>query len=207
VQGCVPLRKRRAAFQRSAAAREVSHRRWSQKLRAHRLAEYFKDPNLTSLISTALQNNQELNILMQEIAVSKAEVLGRKGAIFPFVSLGGNAGLDKVGKYTREGAVEENLEIKPERRFPDPSDEFRLQRRFRLGSGHLAQAAQRTRRLVKRYLTTQEGRNFMVTHLVAEIAETYYELLALDSQMAILKPMIEVQQSALRTVNLQKDAA
>jgi multidrug efflux system outer membrane protein len=86
--------------------------------------EYFKDPNLTSLISTALQNNQELNILMQEIAVSKAEVLGRKGAIFPFVRLGGGAGLDKVGKYTREGAVEENLEIKPERRFPDPLTNF-----------------------------------------------------------------------------------
>ena len=42
--------------------------------------------------------------------------------------------------------------------------------------------------------------------VVAEIAESYYELLALDTQMAILKPMIEVQQSPLRTVTLQKDA-
>lgn len=168
--------------------------------------QYFKDPNLTSLIGDALENNQELNILMQEIAESKAEVLGRKGAIFPFVSLGGSAGVDKVGKYTREGAVEEGLEIKPEKRFPDPLTNFGTSAEFEWEVDIWRKLRNERDASIKRYLATQEGRNFMVTHLVAEIAESYYELLAFDSQMAILKPMIEVQQSALRTVKLQKDA-
>lgn len=207
VQGCVPLRKDAlpssdpplpAKYPLADGAKSSALTGWR---------EYFKDPNLTSLIGTALQNNQELNILMQEIAVSKAEVLGRKGAIFPFLRLGGTAGLDKVGKYTREGAVEENLEIKPERRFPDPLTNFGFSADFDWEVDIWRKLRNERDAAVKRYLATQEGRNFMVTHLVAEIAETYYELLALDSQMAILKPMIEVQQSALNAVKLQKDAA
>ncbi|MCI4650928.1 MAG: hypothetical protein MRY85_22100, partial [Phaeodactylibacter sp.] len=40
---------------------------------------YFDDPNLITLIDSALQNNQELNILLQEIQVSQNEVLEREG--------------------------------------------------------------------------------------------------------------------------------
>lgn len=207
VQGCVPLRK--DALPSSdpplPAKYPIADGAKSSALIGWR--EYFKDPNITALISAALQNNQELNILMQEIAVSKAEVIGRKGAIFPFLSVGGTAGLDKVGKYTREGAVEENLDIKPERRFPDPLTNFGLSADFDWEVDIWRKLRNERDAAVKRYLATQEGRNFMVTNLVAEIAETYYELLALDSQMAILKPMIEVQQSALNAVKLQKDAA
>jgi NodT family efflux transporter outer membrane factor (OMF) lipoprotein len=206
VQGCVPLR--RDALPSSdpslPAKYPISEGVKSSALIGWR--QYFKDPNLTSLIAAALENNQELNILMQEITASKAEVLGRKGAIFPFVSLGGNAGVDKVGKYTREGAVEEGLEIKPEKRFPDPLTNFGTAAEFEWEVDIWRKLRNERDASIKRYLATQEGRNFMVTHLVAEIAESYYELLALDTQMAILKPMIEVQQSALRTVNLQKDA-
>jgi len=206
VQGCVPLR--RDALPSSdpslPAKYPISDGVKSSALIGWR--QYFKDPNLTSLIAAALENNQELNILMQEIAASKAEVLGRKGAIFPFVSLGGNAGVDKVGKYTREGAVEEGLEIKPETRFPDPLTNFGTAAEFEWEVDIWRKLRNERDASIKRYLATQEGRNFMVTHLVAEIAESYYELLSLDTQMAILKPMIEVQQSALRTVNLQKDA-
>ena len=38
-----------------------------------------------------------------------------------------------------------------------------------------------------RYMATVEGKNFMVTNLIAEIADTYYELLALDNQLVIVR--------------------
>src|SRR5947207_192109 len=34
--------------------------------------EYFTDKNLTALIETALQNNQELNITLQEIEIARS---------------------------------------------------------------------------------------------------------------------------------------
>lgn len=171
--------------------------------------EYYKDPNLVSLIRTALDNNQELNILMQEIAVSKSEVKARKGAIFPFVTLGGGAGLDKAGRFTRDGAVEENRanEIKDGKAIPSPTPNFGFSADFDWEVDIWRKLRNERDAAIKRYLATQEGRNFMVTHIVSEIAGSYYELMALDNQLSILKRTIEIQQDALEAVKLQKSAA
>ncbi len=169
--------------------------------------EYFTDSNLKSLISTALENNQELNILTQEIAVSKSEVLERKGALFPFVTLGGHAGLEKAGRYTRDGAVEEGLEIKEGKEFPEPLPDFGVVADFDWEVDIWKKLRNERGAAVQRYLATQEGRGFMVTHIIAEIAESYYELLALDNQLTILQRTVGIQQDALGAVKLQKDAA
>jgi outer membrane protein TolC len=47
----------------------------------------------------------------------------------------------------------------------------------------------------------------MVTHLISEIANSYYELIALDNQLEILKQNITIQQNALEIVKLEKIAA
>lgn len=58
-----------------------------------------------------------------------------------------------------------------------------------------------------RYLASVEGRNWVVTQLVAEIATTYYELLALDSELEIVRETIKLQENALEIINVQKRAA
>ncbi|RYF62275.1 MAG: TolC family protein, partial [Cytophagaceae bacterium] len=55
---------------------------------------YFADPYLAALIDTALYNNQELNVTLQEIQIANNEVFARSGAYRPFVGLGGGAGID-----------------------------------------------------------------------------------------------------------------
>ncbi|MCA9204430.1 MAG: TolC family protein, partial [Planctomycetales bacterium] len=60
---------------------------------------------------------------------------------------------------------------------------------------------------VMRYLGTIEGKNFMVTNLISEIANSYYELLALDNELAIVNRNIEIQTDAFEIVKLQKQAA
>ena len=47
----------------------------------------------------------------------------------------------------------------------------------------------------------------MVTNLIAEIANSYYELLALDNQLDIVKKNIDIQEKALHIVKLQMEAA
>ncbi|MEZ4331809.1 MAG: TolC family protein [Myxococcota bacterium] len=168
---------------------------------------FFEDPQLVGLIEAALENNQELNVLLQEIEVSKAEVLRRKGAFLPFVTLGAGAGVDKVGQYTRSGAVEEGLEIKPGKSFPEPLPDFRFAAEFSWEIDIWKKLRNEKRAAVLRFLSTREGRNFMITNLVAEIAGSYYELMALDNELSILKQMLEIQQNALEAVRLQKQAA
>src|SRR5690606_4014860 len=67
-------------------------------------SHFFNAPYLTLLIDTALQNNQELNIILQEIQISKNEIRVRKGEYLPFVGIKAGAGAEKVGRYTSRGA-------------------------------------------------------------------------------------------------------
>lgn len=169
--------------------------------------DYFQDPLLSALIDSALKNNQELHILTQEIAVLRNEVSARKGEYLPFVGLGAGAGWEKEGRFTRLGALEEQLEVEPGTPFPNPlgdvnagavaSWELDIWKKLR----NARQAA------AMRYLAGSEGRNFLVTRLVAEIATAYYELLALDNLLEIIEKNIQLQANALNVVKQQKEAA
>ncbi|PUZ22609.1 RND transporter [Chitinophaga parva] len=168
--------------------------------------DYFTDPDLIALIDTALEHNQELNILAQEIAVRNNEIREKKGEYLPFAGIKAGAGLDKVGRYTNIGAMEEATEIKPGKAMPDPLPDFMV-------AGYASWEADIWHKLhnakkaaLSRYLSSIEGRNFAVTNLVAEIAEAYYELLALDNQLEIVSRNVDIQTQALRIVKLQKEA-
>lgn len=169
--------------------------------------EFFTDPYLAALIDTALNNNQELNIMLQEIQISRNEVSAKTGEYLPSVNLGAATGVDKVGRYTRSGAVEKNLEVAPGEEFPEPLGDlmFGAFANWEVDIWRKLRTAKKS--ALTRYLASVEGRNFMVTNLIAEIANSYYELLALDNQLDIVNQNIEIQTNALKIVKLQKQAA
>ncbi len=169
--------------------------------------DFFTDPNLSALIDSALVNNQELNITLQEINVAKAEVRTRKGDYLPFVGVNAGAGVDKVGRYTRDGAVEANENIKPGTDFPEPLPDFMIAANASWEIDIWRKLRNARDAANARYLSSIEGRRFMITNLVSEIASSYYELMALDNKLEILKQNIEIQKNALEIVKLQKQAA
>ena len=57
------------------------------------------------------------------------------------------------------------------------------------------------------YLSTIEARNFAKTNLIAEVANNYYELLALDNQLDIIRQTIQLQKNQLEIVKVQKLAS
>ncbi|MEO8472811.1 MAG: TolC family protein [Chryseolinea sp.] len=168
--------------------------------------QFFTDPNLASLIDTALMNNQELNITIQEIEIARNEVRARKGEYLPFVNIQAGGGFEKPGRYTTIGASEEANEIKPGRRTPDPLQDYMIgaYATWELDIWRKLRNAKKSAYM--RFLSTVDGKNFMVTNLIAEIANNYYELLALDNQLAIVKQNIEIQSDALSIVRMQKEA-
>jgi outer membrane protein, multidrug efflux system len=169
--------------------------------------EYFADENLAALIDSALQRNQELNITRQEIEISKNEIRARKGEYLPFVDVRAGAEVEKAGRFTRYGAVDENLEIKPGSSFPDPFTNYfaGLYASWEIDVWKKLRTAKKA--AVVRYLASVEGRNFMVTNMIAEIANSYYELMALDNLLNIIEQNIKIQSDGLNIVKQQKDAA
>lgn len=169
--------------------------------------EYFTDKNLVVLIDSALKRNQELNITLQEIEIRRNEVRIRKGEYLPFVDLKAGAGLEKEGLYTRHGSVDENGEIMPGRKFPEPLPDYVVGAFASWEIDVWRKLRNAKKAAAFRYLASTEGRNFLVTNLIAEIANSYYELMALDNQLAIIQQNIELQTDALQIVKQQKDAA
>ncbi|MBE9584844.1 efflux transporter outer membrane subunit [Mucilaginibacter sp. JRF] len=168
---------------------------------------FFNDQYLSALIDTALKNNQELNVMLQDIEIDKNEIRARKGEYLPFIGLKAGAGVDKVGRYTSKGANDATTDIKPGKEMPEPLPDYLVAAyaTWELDIWHKLHNAKKA--AVARYLATVEGRNFMVTNLIAEIANSYYELLALDNQLAIVKQNIDIQTNALKVVRIQKEAA
>lgn len=168
--------------------------------------DYFADPHLQALIDTALQNNQELNITLQEIEIARNEIRARKGEYLPFMGVGAGAGVDKVARYTNIGAMEHATDIEPGREMPEPLPDFLVGARatWEIDIWNKLHNAQKA--AVSRYLATVQGRNFVVTNLIAEISNAYYELLALDNQLDIVRQNIAILNDVLQVVRLQKEA-
>lgn len=169
--------------------------------------EFFTDPKLEALIDTALLNNQELNLTLQEIEISRNEINARKGEYLPFVKLGGGLGVDKVSRYTSQGAADDMSEIRPGVRTPEVLPDMMVGARasWEVDIWHKLRNAQKV--AAQNYLASIEGKNFLVTNLVGEIANSYYELLALDNQLAIIKQNIEILSNALNIIRQEKQAA
>lgn len=169
--------------------------------------DYFSDSYLTALIDSALGKNQELNIILQEINIAKNEVRARKGLYLPTIGVGVGAGTDKVGKYTSQGASDDVHEIMPGKKVPDPLSDFLIGVNASWEVDIWKKLRNSKKSAVHNYLSSIEGKNFMVTNLISEIANSYYELLALDNQLEILKQNIEIQKNALEIVKIEKTSA
>lgn len=168
--------------------------------------EFFTDSNLISLIDTALKNNQELNITLQELEIAKNDIMLRKGALKPIVGIGAGGGVEKVGRYTSQGAGDASTEITPGHEMPDPLGDLNVSVFAHWEVDIWKKLKDSEQAAVNRYLATVEGKNFVLSSLIAEIANSYYELLALDNQLAIIRQNIQLQEKALEVVKIQKEA-
>lgn len=169
--------------------------------------EFFNDPFLIGLIDQALVGNQQLKILAEDIQIANNEVLRRRGAYLPFLSLGSGASLEKLSTYTPQGSDLAQI-VKPNGgSFPNPLPDFLVagQVSWQLDIWRQLRNARDAQGL--RYLGTVDGRNYVVTRVVADIAENYYKLMGLDKQLETLDRTIALQVQSLEIAKARKLAA
>lgn len=169
--------------------------------------QFFTDKNLVSLIDTAVKNNQELMITLQEVEIAKNDIRFRHGALLPTVGVRAGVGVEKVGRYTSQGAGDASTDITPGKGVPDALMDYTVAAYANWEVDIWKKLHNAKKAAITRYLSTVEGKNFVVTNLVAEVANSYYELLSFDNQLRIVKQNIALQQNALEIVKVQKEAA
>jgi multidrug efflux system outer membrane protein len=168
---------------------------------------FFTDPNLQQLIDTAIKNNQELKMTLTEIEIARTEIQKRHGDLLPSVGLGGGIGVEKVGRYTSQGAGDASTEIEPGKEMPDPLMDYTIAAGAHWEVDIWKKLRNAKKAAITRWLSTVEGKNFVLTNLIGEVAGSYYELLALDSRLEIVRQNIVLQQKALGVIKVQKEGA
>lgn len=166
--------------------------------------EFFSDPYLIRLIETALSNNQEFNIFLQDIEIARNEVKEKQAEYLPKVGMGMGVENYAVSKNTRDGVLDKIIDRNDlsSRNLalnigPNMTWELDIWEKLRN-----AKDAARMR-LMAQY----EGRNYLISRLVAEIARCYYELMALDNSLKILDENIQIQEKAFLKMKLLKEYA
>jgi NodT family efflux transporter outer membrane factor (OMF) lipoprotein len=172
-----------------------------------KIEDFFDDPTLVGLIYQSLAGNQELRILAEEVQIASNEVLARRGAYLPFLTIGGGAALNKFSNFTIEGAGIKNDPFRPGQFLPNPLPNFLLGTNLFWQLDIWRQLRNARDAAVLRYFSTGEGRNYLVTRLVAEIAENYYGLMVLDKRLENLNRIIALQERSYEIAKARKEAA
>ncbi len=168
---------------------------------------FFTDPNLVALIDSALKNNYELLTTIQDIEIAQNGIRIKHANLLPKVDGAIGLGLEKTGRYTASGAGNASTKIIDDKEVPEPIGDIFLGFRASWEADIWGKLHNAKKGAVLRYFQSKEGRNFLITNLVAEIANSYYELLALDNQLDIIKQAIELQKNELEVLKIQKEAA
>lgn len=171
---------------------------------------FFDDKNLIELIEIALQNNQDLQIVLQKIEKSKADLMLAKGYFLPTVQANISAGIDKFGDYTMNGVGNFDTNLSPnidvQQRIPNPTPDLFLGFRSSWEIDIWGKLKNNKKSSLARFMATQEAKNVITTEIVTQIALLYYELLALDAELDVIKKNINLQEQVLKVMQIQKEA-
>ena len=161
------------------------------------IEEFYQDSTLTCLIDLAVANNRELKVLNEEVQIASNEVLSRSGAYLPFVSLGALGGLDRLSRFTTEGAAIVDDPFLPGRFFTNPHGSYQTGINLTWQLDIYRQLRNARDAAGQRFNVAVERRNYFVTQLAADVAENYYRLMALDKRLENLNLTIDLQERSL----------
>jgi multidrug efflux system outer membrane protein len=167
---------------------------------------FYTDPALLRLIDQAISGNQELKILNEEVQIAANEVRARRGAIFPAVTLGGGGGFDRNSAFMPLGAAERQLTYPTNRNFPDPVPRIGLGAVLNWQVDIWRELRNARDAAIARLVAASERRNAFVNRLVADVADNYYQLLALDSRIIVIDQTIALQEESLKVAIALKEA-
>lgn len=178
---------------------DTSYRRISR-------ADFLNDTLLLQLIDSALVYNSDLQMAFQKIEMSKASLLYQKGKLSPELNFGLAGGVRRFGLYTMDGAGNSTTDITPNQRVPINLPDLNLGFQANWEIDFRGKLANQKNAAYQKMLASEEGLKYIQTNLVVEIASGYYELVALDKELDIIKETVVKQNEALEYVKAQKEA-
>ena len=168
---------------------------------------FFGDTTLVALIDTAVHHNAELLSTLAEVEAARYEVRSIEGHLLPQVAAAASLAVEKTPRYTSQGAGDASADITPGKRVPEVLPDITLGFVASWEADVRGRIRSQRGAALARYLASVEGNRYVMTALIAEVANTYHELVALDAKLAIIRQAITLQERELEVVRAQKEAA
>ncbi len=159
--------------------------------------EFFTDPHLIKLIDTALQSNLDLQRAIQRVEIARADYRVAEGALLPSLSGVGSMNLGNVNQNMVGNAAQDE-------RINNIREEYFLGLQSSWEADLWGKLRNQKKAAYSRFLATEKGKHLATTVLVAEIARLYYELLAVDNELEVVRKNINFQEIALEIIQIQK---
>jgi multidrug efflux system outer membrane protein len=157
--------------------------------------ELLQDPDLQSLIRTALKENHDVRIAAQRILEYQARLTGTRSSLFPSLQAG--------GKYMDTRTSEEGLSSPPpgmaERSAYQVSADLTWEIDF---FGRVQRAAEAS---VAEFFAAEENRKLILQTLVTGLARAYIELLAFDLELDIARRTVLSRLESCRLVRIRQE--
>lgn len=167
---------------------------------------FYKDPNLKKLIDLALANNYDLLTALQKIEIAQNQFRLKKSQLLPNVNAGAGVAQRKFGLFTMDGAGNASTNIRGNQIVPEHLPDYQIGFNTSWEADVWGRIKNQKKAALARYSSSIEAKHALQSILVAEIASTYYELLALDNELDIIKETTALQQAALDIIKVKKDA-
>jgi outer membrane protein, multidrug efflux system len=167
--------------------------------------QYFTDSKLIELIDLSLKNNLDMFIAMQRIESARASVGYNKSALFPTLNGDVTFNQRKFGYYTMDDAGNRTTEIEPGKMVPTELPDYYIGLQTSWEIDIWGKLRNKKKAAIARYFSSVEGKNIITTNLIADLANAYYELIALDNELEIITETIKLQQSAVELITIQKE--
>ncbi|MCC9168076.1 TolC family protein [Pontibacter harenae] len=159
---------------------------------------FFNDEYLVNLIDIALKNNLDQLVAIQRIEMARANYAIAQGATLPSLDVRFRARSGNIYNNLLSGTIygDRNTVTQTQNHFLGLQSTWEIDLWGRLKNRRKAAYA--------RFLATERGQHLLTTTLVAEVARLYYELLGLDNELEAIEKNIELQETALEIIKIQK---
>ncbi|WP_372752919.1 efflux transporter outer membrane subunit [Mariniflexile sp.] len=155
----------------------------------------FTDSYLQQYIEEGLQNNMDVRIAIQQMVAAEAYAKQGKAGYLPSLSIGPNYTHQEYSKNSQFGSI-----------FSGGLDTYDITANLSWEADIWGKIRSNKRATQAAYLQSVAGHQAVKTQLISSIANTYFNLLALDAQLEVTKQTIATRESGVETIKALKEA-
>lgn len=159
----------------------------------------FSDPHLRDLIHEALDNNPDLQIAIQQIKEAEANLYQSKMSFIPSLSANGDVSYNEPSDNGSSfggngGAIKAN-------------EQYSLSLASSWEADIWGKLSSTKRAAYAQLLQSQAVRRAIQTTLIADVANSYYNLMALDAKLKITRQTVDNRKQDVETMKQLKESA